>query len=110
MSTRDVSSKQENLVAMLLGGTVTPNSGAGHTKKGDILIDDFGVIECKTKMKPCTSFSIKQEWINTIRKECFEMSRDTWAIVFDFGQLGQEYAVIPLNDYKEFLEYKRGNK
>ena len=110
MSTRDVSSKQENLVAMLLGGTVTPNSGAGHTKKGDILIDDFAVIECKTKMKPCTSFSIKKEWIDTVRKETFEMNRDTWAIVFDFGQLGQEYAVIPLNDYKEFLEYKRGNK
>ena len=110
MSTRDVSSKQENLVAMLVGGTVTPNSSAGHTKKGEILLDDFGVIECKTKMKPCTSFSIKQEWINTVRKECFEMSRDTWAIVFNFGQLGQEYAVIPLNDYKEYLEYKRGNK
>ena len=110
MSTRDVSSKQENLVAMLLGGTVTPNSGAGHTKKGDILIDDFGVIECKTKMKPCTSFSIKKEWIDTVRKEAFEMNRTDWAIVFDFGVLGDEYAVIPLNDYIEYLEYKRGNK
>lgn len=110
MSTRDVSNKQENLVAMLLDGTVTPNSGAGHTKKGDILIDNFGVIECKTKMKPCSSFSIKKEWINTVRKEAFEMGRTDWAIVFDFGVLGDEYAVIPLNDYKEFLDYKRGNK
>ena len=110
MSTREVSSKQEKLVAMILNGTVTPNSGAGHTKKGDILIDEFGVVECKTKMKPSTSFTIKKEWINTVRKECFEMSRDTWAIVFDFGQLGEEYAVVPLNDYKEYLEYKRGNK
>ena len=67
MSTRDVSSKQENFVALMLAGITTPNSGAGHTKKGDILIDDFGV-------------------------------------------LGDEYVVIPLNDYKEFLEYKRGNK
>ena len=67
MNTRDISNKQENFVALMLGGTTTPNSGAGHTKKGDILIDDFGV-------------------------------------------LGDEYAVIPLNDYKEFLEYKRGNK
>ena len=36
MSTRDVSSKQENFVALMLGGITTPNSGAGHTKKGDI--------------------------------------------------------------------------
>ena len=110
MSTRDVSSKQENFVALMLGGTTTPNSGAGHTKKGDILIDDFGVVECKTKMKPCTSFSIKKEWIDTVRKEAFEMNRTDWAIVFDFGVLGDEYAVIPLSDYREFLEYKRGNK
>ena len=45
MSTRDVSSKQENFVALMLEGTTTPNSGARHTKKGDILIDDFGVAE-----------------------------------------------------------------
>ena len=81
-----------------------------YVKKGDILIDDFGVVECKTKMKPCTSFSIKKEWIDTVRKEAFEMNRTDWAIVFDFGVLGDEYAVIPLNDYKEFLEYQRGNK
>ena len=110
MSTRDISNKQENFVALMLGGTTTPNSGAGHTKKGDILIADFCVVEFKTKMKPCTSFSIKKEWIDTVRKEAFEMNRTDWAIVFDFGVLGDEYAVIPLNDYKEFLEYKRGNK
>ena len=54
--------------------------------------------------------NIKKEWIDTVRKEAFEMNRTDWAIVFDFGVLGDEYAVIPLNDYKEFLEYKRGNK
>ena len=110
MSTRDVSSKQENFVALMLGGITTPNSGAGHTKKGDILIDDFGVVECKTKMKESTSFSIKKEWIDTVRKEAPDMNRTDWAIVFDFGVLGDEYAVIPLNDYNEFLDYTWGNK
>ena len=110
MSTRDVSSKQENFVALMLGGTTTPNSGAGHTKKGDILIDDFGVVECKTKMKPCTSFSIKKEWFYKLYKEALAMGKPYAALIFNFGTVGDEYAVIPLSDYKEFLEYKRGNK
>ena len=35
------------------------------------------------------------------------MNRPYWAIVFDYGKLGDEYVVIPLEDYKEFIEMKR---
>lgn len=104
MSTRDVSSKQEELVARLLGGKTTPNSGAGHTKKGDILVGDFGIIECKTKMKQCDNITIKKEWIDTVRKEGFETGRNFWSIVFDFGNLGEEYAIVPLAYLKQLID------
>ena len=107
MSTRDVSSKQEEFVAFVLNGEVTPNSGAGHTKKGDVLLDDFGIIECKTKMKPSTNMTIKKEWIDTVRKEAFETGRDFWAIVFDFGQLGDEYAVISMAELQHLIKVIR---
>ena len=35
-STRSVSVKQEKAIAKAIGGRRTPNSGAGHFKKGDI--------------------------------------------------------------------------
>lgn len=107
MATRDFSNKQEQYVANYLDGQRTPNSGAGHTKKGDILIDDFMIIECKTKTKETTQVSIKKEWIDTLRKESLAMGRDYWSIVFDFGKVGDEYAVVPLNVLKEIIDYIR---
>ena len=63
MSTRSKSDEQEQYVANYLDGEVTPNSGAGHTKKGDVLVDKFYLVECKTKMQPTTQFTIKKEWL-----------------------------------------------
>lgn len=107
MNTRQYSSKQEEYVANMLDGQCTPNSGAGHTKKGDVLVDNDYIIECKTKTKQVKNFSIPKEWIDTLKKESLAMNRPYWAIVFDYGKLGDEYVVIPLEDYKEFIEMKR---
>ena len=61
-STRFYSSKQEEYVAKLLNGRTVSNSGAAKFTCGDVISDDF-IIECKTKMKPSESFSIKKQWL-----------------------------------------------
>ena len=48
--TRYFSRIQEEKVAQYLGGSLTPNSGAGHTKKGDVLLEDT-IVEWKTRTK-----------------------------------------------------------
>ena len=61
-STRYFSSKQEEYVAKLINGRIVSNSGAAKFTCGDVVSDDF-IIECKTKMKPSESFSIKKQWL-----------------------------------------------
>lgn len=104
--TRFYSSLQEMTVANYLDGDLTPNSGAKH-KKGDILLDDT-IIECKTKTKGSMNHTIKKDWIITLIKECIAMGKKHWAIVFDFGgqKLHEQYVIIPIDDYKEYLELK----
>lgn len=50
MSTKDFSSKQEELVAEFLGGSLVPGSGA-RMEKGDVNAGNY-IIECKTHVKP----------------------------------------------------------
>ena len=59
-STRYYSSLQENNVARLLGGKVTPSSGSGKWAKGDVIVKDASIsIECKTTLKEKSSISVK---------------------------------------------------
>lgn len=104
--TRHYSKLQEEKVANYLGGTLTPNSGAKH-KKGDILLNDT-IVECKTRTKQSISHTIKKEWVLDLLKECIEMGKQHWAIVFDFGtqKLNEQFVVIPIDDYKEYLSLK----
>lgn len=104
--TRHYSKLQEEQVANYLGGTLTPNSGARH-KKGDILLKDT-IVECKTRTKQSISHTIKKEWVLDLIKECIEMGKTHWAIVFDFGtqKLNEQFVVIPIDDYKEYLSLK----
>ena len=84
-STRDASSIQENRVAKKLGGYITPNSGAGYFKKGDIQISKAGLlVECKTCMTPKNSFSIKKEWVEKNKKELFSSGLSNSVIAFNF--------------------------
>ena len=103
--TRYYSDKQEEFVAFYMNGKRCPNSGAGTWKKGDIIKDDI-TIECKTLTKPSKQQTIKKEWIDNLRKECLAMGKTEWAVVFDFGNIGDEYAVIPLEFLKDLLDIR----
>ena len=85
-TTRYASSIQEKRVQSKLGGTITPNSGAGYFKKGDIQIPEAGLlIECKTCMTPKNSFSIKKEWLEKNKKELFASGLSNSIIAFNFN-------------------------
>ena len=85
ITTREVSSIQEQRVAKKLNGYITPNSGAGYFKKGDIQIIDAGLlVECKTCMKPKQSFSIKKDWLQKNKKELFASGMSNSVIAFNF--------------------------
>lgn len=84
-ATREASSIQEKRVANKLDGYVTPNSGAGYFKKGDIQIPDAGLlVECKTCVSPKKSFSIKKEWLDKNKRELFSSGLSNSVIAFNF--------------------------
>lgn len=94
MSTREFSSIQENKVAKLLGGQVNPNSGAGKWRKGDVIIPEVLLVECKTCMTDKSSFSIKSEWITKNKEEAFSNRLYNSCIAFNFGPDKPNYFVI----------------
>lgn len=69
-----------------------------------MLVDNFYLVECKTKMQPATQFTIKKEWLTKLQQQSLAMHRPYTALVFDFGKVGEEYAVIPLQDLKDYIE------
>jgi len=95
-ATREASSIQEKRVANKLDGYVTPNSGAGYFKKGDIQIPDAGLlVECKTCVSPKKSFSIKKEWLDKNKQELFSSGLSNSVIAFNFDyENKQDYYVI----------------
>lgn len=85
VATREASKVQEARIAKKFDGAVTPNSGAGYFKKGDVQIQSAGLlIECKTCVKPKDSFSIKKEWLQKNKKELFASGLSNSAIAFNF--------------------------
>lgn len=95
-STRYYSSLQENNVARLLGGKVTPSSGSGKWSKGDVIVKDAGIsIECKTTQKEKSSVSIKKEWLDKHHRESWEDRMSNSAIAISFTPEGNKnYFVI----------------
>lgn len=95
-STRYYSSLQENNVARLLGGKVTPSSGSGKWSKGDVVVKDASLsIECKTSMSEKASFSIKKEWITKHKEEAWSNRLSNIALAISFDPSGKEnYFVI----------------
>ena len=100
-STRYFSSKQEEYVAKLIGGRTVSNSGAAKFTCGDVISDDF-IIECKTKMKPSESFSIKKQWLIDSEYERISARKAHNALCFSFGENEHNYFVL---SEKEFLKY-----
>lgn len=105
-STRYFSKKQEDKVAKTLGGKVQANSGATRFDKGDV-VTDVALIECKTAMKPKKQFTIQKQWLEDIKRERFEARKQVGAVVFDFGDEDDQFAVIPLQNFNEYLDYLR---
>ena len=100
-STRYFSSKQEEYVAKIINGRTVSNSGAAKFTCGDVISDEF-IIECKTKMKPSESFSIKKQWLIDSEYERISARKSHNALCFSFGENEPNYFVL---SEKEFLKY-----
>ena len=93
LSTRYYSKQQEKKVAKAVKGKRTANSGATPFQKGDVVTNDW-LIECKTKTKDCSSFTIKEDWLLKNEEEAFAMGKNNSALCFDFGPSANKYYVI----------------
>ena len=93
--TRTFSKAQENKVAKATGGKVNPNSGAtDFGGKADVNIGNVISIECKTKVSPSKSISIKKEWIEKLRQEMVFDGNKYSAIAFSFGPGEENHYII----------------
>ena len=106
-STRYFSGRQERKVAKKLGGKQVANSGAATFVAGDVITKEW-LIECKTKTKDSSSFTIKEDWLLKNEEEAFAMGKNNSALCFDFGpSANKRYYVISerlfelLKDYME---------
>ena len=94
-TTRYYSDKQEKKVVKLIDGIQSPNSGAGHFRKGDVYQRDASIlVECKCTMSPKNSVSIKKEWIDKNKEEAFSQRLSSQAIAINFEPDGENYFVI----------------
>lgn len=101
-------SHNEKGVAVRLGGTVTPRSGAG-TKKGDVQVKGLARIECKGTTK--ASFSITKAML--AKNDLAALSAGEYPIfVVQFldvnGDVEDEQAVMRLTDLQELLRRANG--
>lgn len=102
--TRYYSKKQEDAVAKALDGSRQKNSGATMFQKGDVVTDNC-LIECKTKMSPSESISIKKEWIEKNRKEALFIGKPYNAIVFNFGPDEENFYIIDEILFQELINH-----
>lgn len=94
-STRFYSDKQEKSVCKIINGQQTPNSGAGHFNKGDVVNRAASLLcECKCTMTPKSSFSVKKEWFEKNKNESFAMRLSNQIVAFNFEPEGANYFVI----------------
>lgn len=99
--TRFYSKQQENRVAKAVNGKRTANSGATAFVKGDVVGDDF-LYECKTHTEPRETMTVRKEWFEKNKEEAFQMGKHYSAVVIDFGDGHNYYAV----DERTFIEMK----
>jgi len=84
-NTRSYSSFQEKGVSKKFGTNVQIASGATPFYKGDG-IDEHLFIECKTKMSPSKSVTIKKEWIDKAKEQATQMRKGNFILVINFGE------------------------
>ena len=93
-STRYYSDRQEKQVVKLLGGYQVANSGAGKWTKGDVVIPETLLVECKTQTSDKESFTIKKEWLDKNLKEAKETHLPNSCLAFNFGPDQKNYFII----------------
>ena len=104
-SNRYYSNIQEQQVAKLLGGQQTPNSGATHFIKGDVVIKEASLLcECKTCNKEKDSFSIKKEWLDKNNNEAKLNHYYNNMLAFNFGPNSKNYFIIDEKLCKYLIE------
>lgn len=115
ISTRFFSSQQEKKVADIIGGKPTPNSGATKYQKGDIAksadysdpenyaAQESWLIEAKTSMTPKQSFSIKKQWLETLKEEAFQAGKMNYALAFSYGPKQENYYILTEDKFKQLF-------
>lgn len=94
-ATRTYSEEHEKSVCKELGAKQAPNSGAGRFLKGDVLHSDASLlIECKCSMTEKKSFTIKKEWIDTVRQNAFTDRLANSCLCINFAPNSPNYYVI----------------
>lgn len=109
LDTRFHSKRQENAVAKKLNGRRQANSGATPFYKGDVVTRDW-LIECKTKVKDSTSFTIKRGWLSKNAEEAFAMGKQHSALCFDFGPDSERYYIISEKQFLALQKYLEEDK
>ena len=104
MTIKNISLKQEEHIAKVLGGKVQPNSGGTRFGGGDVLTDMF-LIEAKTPATPQAAFTIKKEWIIKAFEQAFEQGKPFYALAFRFEPDGRDYYVIDEAKMKLLIHY-----
>ena len=102
-SSRYFSHRQEKAFSELIGGKLSPNSGASHFVAGDVTTDDF-VFECKTPMTKKKQITFKKEWIEQNEKERMDLMKPYSAVVFNFEPDGKNYVAVDENTFKIMLD------
>ena len=83
-STRYFSTKQEDRVADILGGSRNANSGASEFSKGDVIVKDASLLcECKTVTSDKEQFSIKKEWLtkNISERKAMRLEKNYYFLI-----------------------------
>ena len=109
LDTRFHSRRQESAVAKKLNGRRQANSGATPFQKGDVITKDW-LIECKTKVKDSTSFTIKHDWLSKNTEEAFAMGKQHSALCFDFGPDSERYYIISEKQFQALQKYLEEDK
>jgi len=112
MNTKQYSNKQEQWVSKQLGGNKVSGSGAPLLKRGDVIIPETMVIECKTTTKNnAKSWTIKQEWLEQNEKERLDLMLPYSALAISIDPSGENNLyVINENLMKLLVKTLRGEE
>ena len=105
-STRCLSKHHEERVAKITNTNRQANSGATPFAKGDVADKDW-IIECKTKMAPCTSFTIPLDWLKKNDEERRQMLRMYSALAISFDQGDHSYFIVDEKTFSTMLDALR---